>query len=222
MKEFVESQFEVIWVYEFQTKANSYEDICWASVWSYLSFRVSTKTSFLWRHLLSLGLKLCKFKNFKKNRALMKALVLCQFEVLYVYEFETKANSYEDICWASVRSYIILWVSNKIEFWWTHLLSLSLKSCMFMSFKQKRIRIKTFVESQFEIMSVYEFQTKANYYEDNCWASVWFYVSLWVSKKMELLWRYFLSLSWRLCKFMSFKQKVILMKTFVECQFQVM
>ena len=37
-----------------------------------------------------------------------------------------------------------------------------------MSFKQKRIRMKTFVESEFEIMSVYEFETKANYYEDNC------------------------------------------------------
>ena len=37
-----------------------------------------------------------------------------------------------------------------------------------MSFKQKEILMKTFVESQFEIMSVYEFQTKANSPEDNC------------------------------------------------------
>ena len=32
MKAFVESQFEVIYVYKFQTKANSYEDICLVSV----------------------------------------------------------------------------------------------------------------------------------------------------------------------------------------------
>ena len=32
MKTFVESKFEVIKVYAFQTKANSYEDICEVSV----------------------------------------------------------------------------------------------------------------------------------------------------------------------------------------------
>ena len=37
-----------------------------------------------------------------------------------------------------------------------------------MSFKQKRILMKTFVESQFEVIYVYEFQTTANYYEDIC------------------------------------------------------
>ena len=37
MNTFVESQFEVIYVYEFQTKANADEDICRVSVWSYIS-----------------------------------------------------------------------------------------------------------------------------------------------------------------------------------------
>ena len=138
------------------------------------------------------------------------------------YQFETKEKSREIICWVSVWSYVSLWVSNKSELWWIHLLSLSLNLCKFMSFKQKRIRMKTFVESEFEIMSVYEFETKANYCEDNCWASVWSYVSLWVSNKIELLWRHLLSLSWRLCKFMSFQQKRILMNKFVESQFEVM
>ena len=32
MNKFIESQSEVLLVYEFQTKANSYEDFCWASV----------------------------------------------------------------------------------------------------------------------------------------------------------------------------------------------
>ena len=36
-----------------------------------------------------------------------------------------------------------------------------------MSLKQNRILKMTFVESQFGIMWVYEFQTKANSYEDN-------------------------------------------------------
>ena len=42
------------------------------------------------------------------------------------------------------------------------LLSRSLKLSMFMSFKQKRILMKIFVESQFEVMEVYEFETRAN------------------------------------------------------------
>ena len=37
-----------------------------------------------------------------------------------------------------------------------------------MSFKQKRILMKTFVESQFEIIQLYQFQTKANSSEDIC------------------------------------------------------
>ena len=37
-----------------------------------------------------------------------------------------------------------------------------------MSFKQKRILMKTFVEPHFEVMQVYEFQTKANFYQDIC------------------------------------------------------
>ena len=59
--------------------------------------------------------------------------------------------------------------------------------------------MNTFVESQFELMSVYEFQTKANSHE-----------------------HILLSLSSKLCKFMSFKINHILMKTFVESQFEVM
>ena len=38
----------------------------------------------------------------------------------------------------------------------------------FPRFKQKRILTKAFAESQFEVMEVYEFQTKANSYEDIC------------------------------------------------------
>ena len=152
MKTFVEPHFEVIQVYEFQTKANFYEDICWVSVWSNLGLQLSKKTEFLWRHLLSRSLKLSKFSSFKPKRILMNTFVESQFEVIYVYEFQTKANSYEDICWVSVWSYVSLSVSNQSEFSWTHLLSLSLKLSMFMSFKQKRILMKTFVESQFEVI----------------------------------------------------------------------
>ena len=46
MKTFVESQFEGMYVYEFQTKPNSYEKICWVSVWSYVSLSVSNKSEF--------------------------------------------------------------------------------------------------------------------------------------------------------------------------------
>ena len=152
MPTFVESQFKVMLVYGFQTKADSYEDIAWNSVWSYLSWWVSNKTEFLWRHLLSLSLKLCEFMSFKQKRFVMKALVSSQFEVFYVYEFQTKANSHEDICWVSVSSYLSLWVSNKRGFLWRHLLSLSLELLKFTSFKPKQILTKTFVESQFEII----------------------------------------------------------------------
>ena len=37
-----------------------------------------------------------------------------------------------------------------------------------MSFKQKLILMKTFVESQFEVSSVYVFQPKLNSYKDIC------------------------------------------------------
>ena len=177
MKTFVESQLEVISVYEFQTKSNSYEDLCWVSVWSYLRLRVSNMIEFFWRHLLSFTLKLCKFMSFKVKRILVNKFVESQFGVMYLYEFPTKASSYEDICWAWLWSYVSWWVSNKSEFLWRHLLSLSLKLSKFTSFQQKPILMKTFIESDFEVMSVYQFQTKVNSSEDICWISVWSYVS---------------------------------------------
>ena len=146
------SQFEVIYVYEFQTKPNSYEDICWVSVWSYISLWVSNKSDFLLRLLVSVRLKFCKFMSFKQKRILMKIFVESQFEVMEIFEFQTKANSYEDICWVSVSSYISLWVSNKSDFLWRLLLSVKLELSKFMSFRQKRILLKTFLESQFEVM----------------------------------------------------------------------
>ena len=152
MKTFVDHQFELMEVYEFQTKANFYEGICWVSVWSYVSLCVSNNSGFLRRHILVLSLKLGKFLYFKPKWILMKAFVESQFEVIKIYDFQTKLNSYQDICWVSVWSYVSLWVSNQSKFWWTHLLSLSLKSDQFMSFKQKRILRKAFVESQFEVM----------------------------------------------------------------------
>ena len=198
MKTFVESQFEVIEVYEFQTKLNSYENTCWVSVWSCLSFKFETKSNFYedicWASISS-------------------------YVRLWVSNLR---NSYEDISWSSVWSYVSWWVWNKSEFLLRHLLSLSLKLPKFTSFKEKRILMKTFVESHFEVMSVYQFQTKVNSYEDVCWPSVWSDVSLWISNKSEFLWRHLLSLSLKLCKFISFKQNRILMQTFVESQFEVM
>ena len=152
MKTFVESQFEVIYVYEFQTTANPDQDICWVSVWRYVNLSVSNKSQFLWRHLLSFSLKLCNIMSFKWKLILMKRFVESQFEVIYVYEFQTKANSYEDVCWGSVWSDVSLWISNQSEFLWRHLLSLSLKLSRFTSFKQNQILMKTYVESQFEVM----------------------------------------------------------------------
>ena len=143
--------------------------------------------------------------SFKQKQILMKIFVEPQFEVFYVYEFQTKANSHEDICWNSVSSFVSLWLSNKSQFLWRHLLSLSFKLFKFTSFKQKLILIRTFVESQFEILQVYEFQTKDNSYQDICWVSVWSYVSLWVSNQIRFLWRHLLSLSLKLCKVTSFK-----------------
>ena len=129
---------------------------CNVSLW------VSNQIKFLRRNMLSLSLKLCKFMSFKQKRILMEAFVESQFEVIYVYEFQIKANWYEDICWASICSYLTLWVENKSEFLRRHLSSLTLELCKFMSFKQKRILMKTFVESQFGVMYVFEFQTKVN------------------------------------------------------------
>ena len=125
MKTFLQSQFEVVEVYEFQTKVNSYADVCWLAVWSYLSLCVSTKTEFLWRHFLSLSLKLCNFRSFKQNRILMNKFLESQFGVKQVDEFQTKANSYDDLCWVSVSSYLSLRISNKREFLWRHFLNLS-------------------------------------------------------------------------------------------------
>ena len=136
--------------------------------------------------------------------------------------FETKVDSYEDSSWASVLRWVSLSVSNKSQFLRRHILDVRLRLRNFMSFKPKWILLKTFFESQFQVIYVYEFQTKANSYEDICWVSVWSYVSLWVSNKSEFLWRYFLSLSLKLSKFTSFKENRILIKTFVESQFEVM
>ena len=141
---------------------------------------------------------------------------------MLVYEFQTKAICYEGICWVSVSSFLRLWVSNLSKFSWRHLLSLSFKLCKFMSFKQKRILMKTFVEPQFEVIYAYEFQTKENSDEVICWVSVWSYISLRVPNKSKSLWRHLLGLSLKLCKFTSFKQKRIFMKTFAESQFEVM
>ena len=135
-----------------QTKANSYEDIRSVSFWSYVNLWLSNKIQFLRRHLLSLSLKLCKLMSFKQKRILMAAFVESQFEVIYVYEFQIKANWYEDICWASIWSYVTLWVENKSEFLRSHLSSLTLELCKFTSFKQKQILMKTFFESQFRVM----------------------------------------------------------------------
>ena len=141
-----------MFVYEFQTKANSYEAICWDSIWSYVSLWISNKITFLWRHLLRLSLTFSKFTRFKQKRIPMNKFVESQSLVLLVYEFQTKANSYEDICWVSVWSHVILWVSNKSEFWGRYFLSLSLKLFKFTCFNQNLILMKTFVESEFEVM----------------------------------------------------------------------
>ena len=152
LKIVVESQFEVIYVYEFQTEANCYEDICWVSVWSYVSLWIWNQSEFSWRHSWNLSLKLYKFMSWKQKWILMKAFVESQIEVIYFYEFQTRANSDEEICWVLVWSYLNWQVWNKAEFLWRHLFSLSLKFCKFMSFKQKWILMKTFAESQFELM----------------------------------------------------------------------
>ena len=153
----------------FQTKADSYEDISWAPVWCCVSLWVSNKSQFLQRHVLGLSLKLRKFMSFTPKWILPTTFVESQFEVIYVYKFQTKANSYEDICLVSVWSYVSLWIWNQSEFFWKHLLSLSLTLFNFTSFKQDRILMRTFVESQLEVIEVDEFQTKSNSYKDIFW-----------------------------------------------------
>ena len=168
-----------------------------------LSFKLSKFTSFkqkqiLMKTFLSLSLKLCEFMSCKQKRIVMKTFVESQFEVFYVYEFQTRANCHEDICWLSVSSYPGSWLSNKSEFSSRHLLSLSLKLFKFTSFKQKLILMKTFVAPQFEVMSVYEFHTKPISYESICWVSVLSYLRLFVLNKGESLRKYFLCPSLKL------------------------
>ena len=141
-----------MWVYEFHTRANFYGGICWFSVWSYLSLWISKKRGFLWRHLLRLSLELLKFTSLKQMRIFTNTLVDSQFEVMRVSQFQTKANCYEDICLVSVWTFLRLWLWNQSKFSRRHLLSLSFKLCKFMTFQQKRILMKTFVECQFEII----------------------------------------------------------------------
>ena len=156
--------------------------------------------------------------SFKQKRIFMKTFVRSQLEVMLIYEFKKKANSYEDISCVSVSSYRSLWVSNKSEFLRIHFLGLSLK---LRKFQPKWILMKTFVESQFEVVKVYQFQTKANSYETICWVSFWSYVGLWPSNKGEFLWKGLLTLNLRLCKFINFKAKRIFKKAFVGSQFEV-
>ena len=129
----------------FQTKADSYEDIFWGSVWSSVSLWGSNKNEFLRSHISGLSLKLGKFMSFKPKWILMKIFFESQFQVMWVYEFHTKGNSSEDICWVSVWNYATLSVSNKSEFYWRHLFSLSLKLCNFMRFKIKGFLMNAFV-----------------------------------------------------------------------------
>ena len=160
--------------------------------------------------------------NFKKKRILMKAFVEAQFRVMLVYEFHTNGNSFEDVCWVSVWSYLSLRVFKKSQFLWRHSLSPTLKLCHFISFKQKWILLKTFVESQFEVMSINKLEKNANFDEHISWASVCSCVSLWVSNKSQFLRRHILGLSLKVHKLISFEPKWILLKTFVESQFEVM
>ena len=172
---FVHLQSEVMYVYEFQTKANSHEGICCVSVWSYLSWRALNKGEFLSTYFLSLSLKLCTFMSFKPKSILMRTFFNSQFNILQVFELQTKVNSRQYIGWLSFWTYVF-----------------------------------------------YEFQTKASSSEDVSWLSVWCYVSLWVSNRSQFLSINLLSLSLKLCNFMSFKQKRILMKAFVDFQLEVM
>ena len=124
---------------------------------------------------MSLSLKLCKFLSFKQKQILTDTFFRSEFKVTKLSQFQSKANSYEDICWVSFWSYVGLWVWNK-----------------------------------------------ANSYINVCWASVWSYVSLWISHQCEFLRRHLLGLSLKLSRFTTFKQNRILIKTYIECQFEVM
>ena len=134
-----------------QTKGSSYEDICWAWIWSYVSWWIWNKSEFSWRYSLSLSLKLSKFTSFKQNPILMKKFVESQFEVIKLYYLERKADSYEDISWGSVWSHVSLWVSKKSEVSSRHLFSFSLVFCKFMSSRQNPSLTKTNFTSQFEV-----------------------------------------------------------------------
>ena len=90
--------------------------------------------------------------SFKRKWILMETFVEPLFGLMWVYEFQTKENSSEDICWGSVSSYVNLWVSNKSKFLWINMLSLILKLINFVKFKQKRILMKTFADSHFQVM----------------------------------------------------------------------
>ena len=73
----------------------------------------------------------------KPKPILLKAFFESQFEVIYGYDSQPKVNSYDDIFWVSVWSYVSLWIWNQSEFSWNDSLSLSLKLYKFMSWKQK-------------------------------------------------------------------------------------
>ena len=152
MKTLVVSQFIVMSFHEFHTNGNSSEDNCWVSVLSYLSLRVSNKREILWRHFLCLSSKFSRFTSLKNQQIFMKTLLESQFEVIEVYIYQTKADSYKDISWASARCCVSFWVSNKSQFLRRHILGLSLKLRKFMSSIPKRILLRTFVESKFEVM----------------------------------------------------------------------
>ena len=159
--------------------------------------------------------------SFKEKPFLVKAFVECQVKVISVYEFQTKLDSYEDSSWALVWSCVSLWFSNKSQFLRRQILDLRLKLRKLMSFKPKWILPKTFFQSQCEVLYVYQFQTKGNSYQDICSVPVCSYLSLRVSNNSESLSRHLLSLSLKLYKFMSFKQKEFLLKAFVECQVEL-
>ena len=153
--------------------------------------------------------------SFKEKPFLVKAFVECQVKVISVYEFQTKLDSYEDSSWGLVWSCVSLWFSNKSQFLRRQILDLRLKLRKLMSFKPKWILVKTFFQSQCEVLYVYQFQTKGISSEGLCWVSGWTYLNLRISNKSEFLWRHLWSLSLKLSRFMSLKQKRILMKTFV-------
>ena len=68
----------------------------------FCKFKSFKQKRILMKKLLCVSLKLRKFMTFKPKQVLIKAFVESHFEVISVYEFQTKANSYEDICGVSV------------------------------------------------------------------------------------------------------------------------